>query len=454
MPHSILARSIIFLAVSMSVCGAVFAQPGEVGAPRPRTLTLEDCVDLAISNNKQIQIQQEELSYAKANVLYALSLFMPQADFTLGYTHKDAVALTDSTPRSRKDGRIFFGYQNQNVAEFKVSESIWNGGANYANLKQAKINIKIQEETLRYTRLNVEYEVKRLFYGLLLAYETRRIARDLVAQAQAHYDETKTMYDQGTASKFDVLQSKTQVAKLIPQLVSADNAIDLIKAELKKEIYIDMKQDIEPDGELKHKEVEVKEDNFLQEAYMKNPQMVLKLLGIDFNKWAIEFAKAGWYPQVNATGNYYFMSNTYKNMFDSRHDNWSVGVTASINLFDGFATKARVDEAKAQYNRARFEKDDVIDQIAVDIKNACLNLKEAKAVIASQEDTIVEAKEALRLSEVRFRNGVGINLDVFDSEVSLAQVEQNLAQGIYDYIMARAQLDMTMGKEFYDGYGQ
>jgi len=92
-------------------------------------------------------------------------------------------------------------------------------------------------------------------------------------------------------------------------------------------------------------------------------------------------------------------------------------------------------------------KENLEDQISVDIKQACLNLKEAQTIIDSQEDNIAEAKEALKISEVRYINGVGINLDVLDAEVSLAQVEQNLASGTYDYIMARASLARTMGLE-------
>jgi outer membrane protein TolC len=135
-------------------------------------------------------------------------------------------------------------------------------------------------------------------------------------------------------------------------------------------------------------------------------------------------------------------------MINPRHDNWGVGIKASIALFDGFATKAKVDEAKAQYNQAYLQKEDLVEQLAVNIRNACLNLAEAKAIVEAQRDSIVEAKEALRLSEVRFDNGVGINLDVLDSQVALAQVEQSLAQGMYDCIMAKAALDQTMGREF------
>jgi outer membrane protein TolC len=101
------------------------------------------------------------------------------------------------------------------------------------------------------------------------------------------------------------------------------------------------------------------------------------------------------------------------------------------------------------YRQSIIQKADFTEQLAVDVKNACLNMKEAKAVIDAQKDSIIEAKEALRLSEVRFTNGVGINLDVLDAQVSLAQVEQYLAQGIYDYIMAKAALDQTMGREFF-----
>jgi outer membrane protein TolC len=245
-----------------------------------------------------------------------------------------------------------------------------------------------------------------------------------------------------------VLQSKTQVATLIPQLVKAQNAIDQIMPEFKKSLGVNMKDPIQIRGELAHAEIPIKEEEFLQEAYRNNPQMILKLLGVDLNKWAIELAKAGWLPQVNASANYMYRTDNLNNMVNASHNLWSVGITASIAIFDGFATKAKVDEAKAKYAQSGLQKENIMDQLVVDIKSVCVDLKQAKAIIDSQKDSIVEAEEALRLSRVRYENGIGINLDIFDAEVSLAQIQQNLAQGVYDYIMARAQLDRTMGRQF------
>lgn len=420
----------------------------EEGDKAGRVLTLRDAIRTAIINNRSIQIQEEEVEYAKGGVLYSRSQFLPQIDAVYTYTFNSAVFYSDSFPNHRIDTRVFSGFKNDNAGGFQAQEVIYNGGANVAALKQSNVSLRIARETLRAAKLEVEFETKRLFYGLLLAYETRRIAQNLVDQAQAHYEETKAMYGQGTASKFDVLQSKVNVSTLIPQLVSADNSVEVIKAELKKLLVVDLYDPVAIDGLLAYKEIPVKEEEFLSEAYKGRPEMIIKLLGVDLNKWAVEFARAGWLPQVSATATYMYRTDNLNNFMTPQHNLWTVGMTASMPLFDGFATKAKVDEARARYNQARLQRSDYADQLAVDVRTACLDMKKSKALIDAQTDSVGEAKEALRLSEVRFRNGVGTNLDVFDSEVSLAQVEQSLAQGTYDYIMAKAQIDRLRGREY------
>ncbi len=431
-----------------SVIARMRADDQGSGDPYGRSLTLKDAIRLAMMNNRSIQIQEEEVAYAKGNVLYSRSLFLPQINAEYTYTFNSAVLYSDSLRDHRIDTRVFSGFKNDNAGGFAAQETIYNGGANVATLKQANIQLKIQSETLRAAKLEVEFETKRLYYGLLLAYETKRIAQDLVDQAQAHYEDTKTMFGQGTTSKFDVLQSKVKVSTVLPQLVAADNSVEIIKADLKKLLVINLRDPIRLDGELGYKKIEIKEDEFLGEAYRNRPEMVIKLLGVDLNKWAIEFAKAGWLPTVNANANYMYRTDNLNNFINPDLNLWSVGVTASMPLFDGFATKAKVDQARARYNQARLQKDDFVDTLAVDVRSASLDLRKAYALIDAQTDSVGEAAEALRLSEVRFANGVGINLDVFDSEVSLAQVKQSLAQATYDSIMAKAQLDRLRGREY------
>lgn len=414
-----------------------------------RILTLKDAIRVAMMNNLSIRIQEEEVEYAKGNITYATSAFLPQINGQYTYTFNSTVFYSDSIRDHRIDTRVYTGFKNDNNLGISARETVYNGGANVASLKQANINLKIAQETLRASKLEVEFETKRLFYGLLLAYETKRIAQNLVDQAEAHYEEVKAMYSQGTASKFDVLQSKVKISTVLPQLVSADNSVELIKAELKKLLVLDLRDPVLLDGKLAHVDVPITEEEFLGEAYRRNPQMIMKVLGVDLNKWAVEFAKAGWYPQVGASFSGNYKTDNLNNMINPRHGIYAIGVTATVPIFDGFATMGKVTEARARYSQANYQKRDYADQLAVDVRSACLDMRKAKSLIEAETDSVVEAKEALRLSEVRFTNGVGINLDVFDSEVSLAQVEQSLAQATYDYIVAKAQIDRLIGREYF-----
>lgn len=413
--------------------------------------SLKDAIAIAFKNNKDIQIQEYGLKVSDADILDAKSVFLPKVDYNAGYTHNGAVLNSSSPDGAKKDIRIFSGYKNDNAMGVSVNETVYNGGANLAALREAQIALKGQVETLRATRLNVELEAKRLYYGLLLAYETKRIAKDLVEQAKSHYEQVEHNFEQGTSSKFDVLQSKVQVSLLMPQLINAENSIDLIIAEMNKLLGLKISDKLVISDKLIYEPIEIKERDFLKEAYLNDPEMILKSLGIDMSKWAIKYAKAGWLPQVDASAEYLYRSNNLGNMFNNTHSNWNIGFSVRVPIFDGFSTKAKVEAARAKYMQAVIGKENLADQVAVDVRQACLDLVEASSIISAQEDSLEDAKEALKISYVRYDNGVGINLDVLDAQVSLANVEKNLAEGIYDYIMAKARLDRVMGVNFVKG---
>jgi len=203
---------------------------------------------------------------------------------------------------------------------------------------------------------------------------------------------------------------------------------------------------IETKEKLSYYITEIKEGEFLKSAYLEQPEIKLKSLGIDIDKWGIQMARSGYRPQVDILAGYSYRSNNLGNMINEQHKNWNAGISVNIPIFEGFSTKAKVDAAKARFAQAKLSKENLSDQIAVDVRKACLDLKKSEAIIRSQKDNVGEAQEALRIAEVSYANGVAINLDVLDAQVSLAQIQRNLASGIYDYLMAQAFLDRSIGR--------
>jgi len=421
-----------------------------------RYLSLEDVIRMALENNRDIRIQEEEVTYARANITQAQSKFFPQGSIGYTFTYNGSVMLSGSPLASqlssKKDIGIYTGYKSDNLATLSGSQMVYDGGASIANLKEARVKLKIQQETLVARKLEIEFEAKRLFYGLLLAYETLRINQDLVDQARAHYKDVRSRFEQGTSSRFDALQSKVQISKAIPPLVQAQNSIEIISNDMKKLLYLDMNCKIKLKESLRYSPIDVDLEGFLNEAYKNSPEMHLKVLGVDLEKWAIEFAKSPWYPNINATANYFNRSDNINNWFNYRHSDWNIGIGGTISIFDGMSTLAKVKEARARYSQAILTKENITEQIAVEVRRGCLDLKEAHAIILSQKDSLAEAKDALNISYIGYDNGVMINLDVIDAQVSLSQVEKNLAGGIYDYLMAGAYLDRVMGREYISFY--
>jgi|GEM_PF-263322 len=430
--------------VSWLVCAPAQAAGTQEASGRG-AMTIDGAVSTAFANNKNILIQEKEVEAARAQILDARSTFMPQVNVEGGYKRAGSVPQANAAISGKKDYGVYVGYENDNQWGLAVDQSLYTGGANTANLRQQQLGLKVQEETLRALKLDTAFETKRLFFGLLLAYEIARIAQDLLDQAAAHYEDVKKKYNEGTASRFDLLQSKVQVTKVMPELIRAKNAIRLSMADLNKELGLGVYDPLVADGKLVYRPVAITEEAFLARAYIHRPEMIIKFLGIDIAKWSIKAANAGYRPQVNLSADYYYRSDDFSDMFNQRHNNWDVGVSVRVPIFDGFSSLAKVREAKARYAQSQLSHEDVADQTALLIRQDCLNLREAQAIIDSQKDNVSEAKEALQIAIVSYDNGVGTNLDVLDAQVSLAQIEQTLAEGVYDYMMAQAALDRDTG---------
>ncbi|MFA5038207.1 MAG: TolC family protein [Candidatus Omnitrophota bacterium] len=420
--------------------------PAEEGPPADEGLSVESAVLMAFENNKNIRIQEKEVEAALAQILGARSYFLPQVNAQGSYTRRGSVPKASAAIASGKDYGVYAGYENDHQWSLLAGQSIYSGGANLANLREKQLGLKVQEETLRALKLDTEFETKRLFYGLLLAYEIARITQQLLDQAVAHYEDVKEKFSAGTASRFDVLQSKVQVTKVMPEMIRAKNAIRLTMADLNRELGRGVYSSLRIRGGLFYDPIDIREETFLVQAYLHKPEMILRLLGIDISRWAIQAAKAGYRPRIDLNADYYYRSDRYGDLFNKNHNNWSAGISVSIPIFDGFSSRAKVLEAKARYAQAQLSKEDAADEVALLIRRDCLDLREAQAIIDSQKDSVEEAREALRLAIVGFDNGVRTNLDVLDAQVSLAQIEQTLAEGTYDYMMAKSALDRDMGR--------
>jgi len=125
---------------------------------------------------------------------------------------------------------------------------------------------------------------------------------------------------------------------------------------------------------------------------------------------------------------------------------WNLGFSVNIPLFDGFATKSRVSQAKSNINELDLVEKQIQEGIKLEISQAISDLELAKENIFSQEENVNQAKKALQIAKVQYAEGVITSLEEMDTQLALTIAQTNYLQALADYLVARARYNRAIGR--------
>jgi outer membrane protein TolC len=322
---------------------------------------------------------------------------------------------------------------------------LFTGGRLISGLNTAQYNLASTKENVRQSRQDTVFNVKQAFYGCLLAKKFAEVAGEAVALAEKHFQNVKNLYDAGMASKFDLLRSEVQMANLKPQLIRARNGVEAAELGLKTLVGLDLDSPVEVRGELTFQPFDADENDLMSKALSLRPEV----RQMDYQRLMagemLKIAKAAYLPSVAVAGNY----NYWADRFNFRNQNWesyySFNLVISVPIFNGFVNSAKVAESKAMIKGLEYSRKGLLDMVRLEVKQAVLNLSQAKESLLSQEKNVEQAQETVRIAELNYSEGLATNLDVSTTQVALSQAKTNYAQALFDYALALAQLERAMG---------
>ena len=415
-------------------------------------LTLNDAVSLALERNKDVLASNEDLKKAQAQIDEAYGNAYPSLNFTGQYL------------RNIQSPVLFIPANNplfQNPEPLKISMSTNNSYSAGLSLNQivfsAKVNtaIQIANEYGNYTEKNnavvkedVVLNVKKTYYGVLLAQKVVEATRQGLDLARASYNNLNKLYKQGMASEFDLLRSEVQVANTEPMLSQAENQVVLAKNALRNLLGINLNQKIDLTDSLELKEIPmdiVDEESGLslqRNSMLQGMYAYEKIL--DKN---ISIQKADYYPTLAAFGNYQYQAqdNGLKFTKYNSYPSFIVGLSLTYNIFNGLQTKYRTEQAVIDRDKLVINTKKLEEGIKIQVDEAKLRMIEAKKRVDAQAKSVEQATRAVSIADVRFKNGLGTQLELIDAQVALTRTQINKAQAIYDYLVARADWEKTSG---------
>jgi outer membrane protein TolC len=469
---AIIAAAVI-AALAIATAEALVAQTGQ-------PLSLEDAVHLAIRQNREVQAARLALEEADQRVREAWSSVYPSVDFNASYTRNVSPALNflpaaifDPTAGPDDYIGVQFGADNQWNSTVSLEQPIFSAGA-FIGVGAAGRFKTLQVEVVRGLTQGVVTRVRSAYYQLLLQQEQRRLITKSVERVRASLAETRSLNSAGLASDYDVLRLEVELANLEPNLRRAENAVRQAQRQLSLELDLPEDQDVTVQGSLASMnldELGANDAANLQvlgfsgfrgegmEAVDEAVSMAKELrsdlrqlvLTESLRKTEMRLEQVEYLPRVTFFGSY--LINAQDNgspSFFGRNDGLrsysrAVGLRVSVPIFQGFKRDARVDQKRAALRQAETQTRLAEDQARVQVHNLVEQADEALLRARGQRLAVVQAERGYQIASAQYREGLSSQLELTDAEVALRQSEFNYAQAVFDFLVARAQLDQATG---------
>jgi outer membrane protein TolC len=475
-PSSVRALTLVLLTVAVG--------PGASGARAQegtRVLGLEQAVRTALDRSREVRSAELSLVEANERVSEAWSSVYPSVDFNASYTRNVSptvnflpAAIFDPSAGPDDYIAVQFGADNTWQSTISLEQPIFSAGA-FLGVGAAGRYRNLQEEVLRGRVQGVVTRVRTAYYGLLLAQEQARLLENSVARVRKSLEETRALNEAGLSSDYDVLRLEVELANLVPNLRRAENAVAQARRQLAVDLDIPGDEVVEVTGELASIDLENVASNSpanleiltfvgfggtavrdADEAVSLAQELRSDLRQLELTqslrKTEMRLEQVEYLPKVDFFGNYIISAqdNGSPDFFGGgdgqRAYSRNIGVRVSLPLFQGFSRDARIDQKRALLRQAETETEFASDQARVEVRTVVEQADEAFLRATGQRLAVTQAQRGSEIASAQYREGLGSQLELTDAEVALRQSEFNYAQAVYDYLVARAQLDQATGR--------
>ena len=402
------------------------------------TLALDDSVKIALASNPTVQIARENINMANSIVVQAMSQGMPKVSLNANYQRVDKVNTAEFGGNT-----IQLGSVDNRSAALVVAQPIDIFGIVPRGTKVARYTKTSAHYALDQAINDVTLQTKTAYYNVLRAQSLVKVQDDTVAQLQAHLKDTEARNNAGDATKFEILRARTAVANVQQVQLAAWNGVQLAKAAFNNILVrpLDMPVDLaEPESPKFYK---LDMQTCLDCAVQNSPDIERADLAVKINEGVAKVTKLAGLPRFNL--NWTLNHNYDTSLFNSRANSWTAYLSASVNVFDGGATRSTVDIANSNARNSRSTLRIIGDAISLQAKQAYLDVTSSRQRIDAAKLALDTATESMRLADVRYKGGVSTLLEVLDAQQALTLASTGHVMALYDYQDSLARMERIVG---------
>lgn len=404
------------------------------------TWSLDQAIGYSLTNSPDARLAQQRINAARAGLGQANAAFSPQVQFASSYMRSDSpmqafgfILNQRSFDRSSDFNKVP-ETDNVNVKGL-VSVPLYAGGRNTAARDSAKANTQAAKQTAQATRNTLAFEVSRAYFTILKAREFIRATEAGVRDFETNAAMASTRLSTGTLLKPEALDVEVRLAHAREDLARARNAHALALRAFRNLLGIEQG------------EIDVAESTPATSApdtgdFLARPELGASRYRQDAVQAEYRKASSGYKPRLSA-----FASGDYDYGPRTRGDgtSYTAGVMVQWDLWDGFLTRSKRAETKANLEMAREEDRKLRLELDLELEQARLALREATERLSVTEKVVQQASESVTLTRARFNQGLAGTTQLIDSETALISARVRRAEAEADHHIAVAAVRKALG---------
>jgi len=409
--------------------------PNLAGKLAGRTLSLGECVTLAMEHNPRTAESWQAIRAAAARTGRAKADYLPIIGFTASAARGNA---------SEFDNRADLGTQTRYDGVFGLRWLIFDGGGREARVDAATAEILAAGFRHNAALQNVALATVESYYNLLAARSFRRLAEETVRQRDYQLRMARARHDAGVVSKSDVLRAETEKADAELNLVRAKNAVELAQGRLATAMGVSVSTGFQiADLPASHYKRQLDDmQALLNEAAGNRPELKTALAQVRTQEAAVRLAESRYWPALAVDTGLGWVGRSFPP--DQRQ--WSVGAALDLPLFTGFDRNYQLHVSKADLDRALAARRIVLQNVELEVWTAYWQTIEANQAIGAAERFVASAEESARVAEGEYKNGTGSMIGLIDAQTRRTAAGDRLIQARLDWRTAIARLEHAVGR--------
>ena len=451
----------VFLPVLAAFVSALplVAQDNGTAQPSPKVISLDQAIEIALSENASVKVADMEIErtgYARKGT-YA-SLF-PQIDGNANYqrTIKKQVMYMDfdmpggGGEESPMSNGIEVGRWNTWNAGVSASMPLVNAQL-WQSLKISDMDVELAVEKARSSRLEMVNQVKQAYFACLLAKDVFEVYKSVYENALENLEQTQRKYNAQKASELDLARSKTSLANAIPNVFDAENSVILSLWQLKAVMGVDLDENIDVLGRLS----DYGEDMLTALVPEGMPELdansTMRQLSIQADQLAASI-KAQQYASLPSLAlSFSYSINAMANDYNFSEYRWSpssyVGLSLQIPIFAGGKRYNAVRQARVQAAELDIQREETERQLKIAVRQYLNTMDTATKSYSSAASAVESAQKAYDIASMSYNVGKNTLTDLNDAQLALTQARLSESQAIHSYLVAKANLESTLGADF------